>query len=85
MPDSEGKGRSGAANDVGTRLVTLRAQHAEAVSRPGLTASAFAALLGLDPVVYEACEAGAAEPGLAMLAVLHRRTGVSLDWLIAGS
>ena len=84
MPDSDGGQLRDALREMGSRLAQLRAQHAMAISRPGLTASAFADLLGFDPALYEACEAGAAEPGMAMLATLHRRTGVSLDWLIAG-
>ena len=85
MQDLAGRRPGDTAHEVGARLMTLRAQHAVAIARTGLTASAFAALLGLDPAFYEACEAGAAEPGIVMLAVLHRRTGVSLDWLVAGS
>ncbi len=50
-----------------------------------MTAAEFATLLELSPVDYAAYEAGMADPSLTALAAAHRRTGVSLDWLIAGS
>ena len=66
------------------RLRELRTQHCEAVGHPGLDAAGFAALIGIDPARYQAAEAGTAEPDLSMLARMHEKTGISLDWLIVG-
>ncbi len=66
------------------RLRELRDQHSQAVGHAGIDATGFAKLLGIDPVRYAAAEAGTAEPDLAMLARLHVKTGISLDWLIVG-
>ena len=66
------------------RLRQLRTQHCEAVHHPGLDPAGFARLIGIDPARYAAAEAGTAEPDLAMLARLHEKTGISLDWLIVG-
>lgn len=45
----------------------------------------FARLLGVEPPAYRKWERGGAEPGIADLAKIQEETGVSLDFLIAGT
>ena len=40
-------------------------------------------MLGVSVASYESYERAEQEPPLSLLALLHRKTGVSLDWLIA--
>jgi transcriptional regulator with XRE-family HTH domain len=65
------------------RLRNLRHAFARAIDLPELAASEFARMLGVSVANYEAYERGDCEPPLSVLATLHRRTGVSLDWLVA--
>ena len=81
MDDHSGE----ALRHVGHRLALLRAQHGQAIGHAGLPPAEFAALLHIEPILYEACESGRTDPPVVLLAALHRRTGVSLDWLIAGA
>ena len=45
----------------------------------------FARELGVEPPAYRKWERGEAEPGIADLAKIQQITGVSLDFLIAGT
>ncbi len=65
------------------RLHRLRVGFARAIDLPELTAAEFAKMLTIAVPDYLAYESGAREPPLSVLATLHRRTGVSLDWLVA--
>ncbi|MBO0710032.1 MAG: helix-turn-helix domain-containing protein [Acetobacteraceae bacterium] len=65
------------------RLRNLRQAYARAIDLPDLAAGEFARMLGVESTAYEAYERGEHEPPLSVLAVLHQKTGVSLDWLIA--
>ncbi len=65
------------------RLQNLRHAHAGAIDLPELSAVEFARILGVPLASYEAYERGDHEPPMSVLVLLHRKTGVSLDWLIA--
>lgn len=65
------------------RLRNLRLAYARAIDLPELAPAEFAGMLGVERAAYEAYERGEREPPLSVLAVLHQKTGVSLDWLIA--
>lgn len=65
------------------RLRSVRCAFAEAIDLPELSGAEFARMLGLPLAAYEAYEHGEREPSMSALVVLHRRTGVSIDWLIA--
>ncbi len=65
------------------RLQKLRHAYAGAIDLPALSAAEFAQVLGVPLASYEAYERGDQEPPMSVLVRLHRKTGVSLDWLIA--
>ncbi|MCL2427749.1 MAG: helix-turn-helix domain-containing protein [Alphaproteobacteria bacterium] len=65
------------------RLRNLRQAYATAIDLPDLAPAEFARMLGVESASYEAYEQGEREPPLSVLALLHQKTGVSLDWLIA--
>ncbi len=67
----------------GRRLQALRLAYAGAIDLPDLSATEFAQMLAISPPEFEAFEQGLREPPMSVLVVLHRKTGVSLDWLIA--
>lgn len=50
----------------------------------GLNQKDFAALLGLKDETYRRYERGETEPSFATLERLHRKTGVSLNFIIVG-
>lgn len=70
--------------DFARRLQSLREAYAGAIDLPELSASEFARMLGIPLASYEAYERGDHEPPLSVLVLFHSKTGVSLDWLIAG-
>lgn len=65
------------------RLQKLRHAYAGAIDLPELSAAEFARILGVPLTSYESYEGGEQEPPMSVLVLLHRKTGVSLDWLIA--
>ncbi len=65
------------------RLQKLRHAYAGAIDLPELSAAEFARILGVPLASYEAYEHGDTEPSMSVLVLLHRKTGVSLDWLMA--
>ena len=65
------------------RLRSVRQAYARAIDLPQLAAAEFARMLGVSIASYESYEQAEQEPPLSVLALLHRKTGVSLDWLIA--
>lgn len=65
------------------RLRSLRRAYARAIDLPELAGAEFARMVGISAASYEAYESAEQEPTLSALALLHRKTGVSLDWLIA--
>ena len=67
----------------GHRLRNVRLAYAAAIDLADLSAAEFAQMLAIAPAEYETFEDGLREPPMSVLVVLHRKTGVSLDWLIA--
>ncbi len=67
----------------GCRLRSLRVAYAAAIDMADLSAAEFARMLAIAPLDYEAFEGGVREPSISVLLLLHRKTGVSLDWLVA--
>jgi|SRR6185312_7400860 transcriptional regulator with XRE-family HTH domain len=65
------------------RLQKLRHAYAGAIDLPELSAAEFARILGVPLASYESYEHGDNEPSMSVLVLLHRKTGVSLDWLMA--
>jgi transcriptional regulator with XRE-family HTH domain len=61
------------------RLAEMRREYGACIDLPNLGRSAFAALLGVSPMLYEAYERGDLAPTVEFLAVLRRKTGASVD------
>ncbi len=67
---------------LGKRLAAVRRTYAEGIDLPNLGAPLFAVMLGVPAATYQSYEAGEAEPMVAFLIALRKKTGVSLDWLL---
>jgi transcriptional regulator with XRE-family HTH domain len=70
---------------LGERLVAVRRTYGESIDLPNLEATLFAVLLGVPAATYQSYEGGEAEPTVAFLVTLRKKTGVSLDWLLEPS
>ncbi len=66
------------------RLVAIRLSYGESAGEPEISRNRFAELLGVKGPTYGRYERAEMEPGLAVLAAIHRLTGASLDYLILG-
>lgn len=67
---------------LGERLVIVRRTYGESIDLPNLGSMLFAVLLGVPTATYQSYECGEAEPTVAFLVTLRKKTGVSLDWLL---
>jgi transcriptional regulator with XRE-family HTH domain len=64
--------------NLGDRLARMRWSYGESIDLPNLGRLAFATLIGISPIKYEAYERGDQVPSADFLAALHRKTGTSL-------
>jgi transcriptional regulator with XRE-family HTH domain len=62
----------------GGRLAEMRREYGDRIDLPNLGRPAFAALLGVSAVQYEAYERGDRTPTVEFLAVLRNKTGASI-------
>lgn len=67
---------------LGERLARVRRTYGESIDLPDLGRTTFAVLLGFSVFTYKSYERGEAEPTVAFLVTLRKKTGVSLDWLL---
>ncbi len=67
----------------GQRLRSVRLAYGAAIDLADMSAAEFAHMLAIAAPEYKAFEDGRREPPMSVLVTLHRKTGVSLDWLIA--
>ncbi len=74
--------RDSALAGFAIRLRAVRSGYGAAIGEPELGVAEFARKIGVREADYLDYESGVREPGLAFLATLHQRTGVSLDWLL---
>lgn len=65
--------------DLGDRLARVRRMYGEHIDLPNLGREAFAALLGVSAIAYEAFERGDRAPSADFLAALRSKTSSSLD------
>ena len=72
-------------NTLPNRLQATRRSFGDKTGTPSLTPGDFSRRIGVPPRHYASCESGTSEPTFRLLAALHEKTGVSLDWLISGS
>lgn len=68
-----------------SRLRLTRELYGQRVGNPLLSQKEFAAAVGIEAETYRRYERGETEPPLATLARIRAVTGVSLDFLVAGS
>jgi len=65
--------------DVRERLADMRREYGDRIDLPNLGRLAFAALLGVSPIAYEAYECGDRAPTVEFLAVVRSKTGGNAD------
>lgn len=70
------------AKTMGERLAMVRRAYGESIDLGDLGKAAFAALLGISPVAYEAFESGESLPSYEFLVSVQNRTKVSVAWLL---
>ena len=70
---------------LGERLATVRRVYGESIDLADLGKAAFATLLGISPVTYDAYERGESEPTFEFLMSLWNKTGVNVAWILARS
>jgi transcriptional regulator with XRE-family HTH domain len=64
--------------NLGERLARMRKAYGQRIDLPNLGRVAFATLLGVSAIEYEAYERGDQAPTVHFLAVLHSKTGIRL-------
>lgn len=72
-------------SDFATRLTAVRLAYGRLSGRPDLSRAVFAAELGVERETYRRWERGETSPPIPVLAQIRELTGISLDFLIAGS
>lgn len=64
--------------DFPKRLAAMRRMYGQSIDLPNLGRSAFATLLGVSAIEYEACERGDQAPSPNLLAALYAKTGTGV-------
>lgn len=67
---------------LGERIAWVRKTYGDSIDLSDLTRLEFATMLGFCATVYETYELGERMPTIEFLVELHRKTGISLDWLL---
>jgi transcriptional regulator with XRE-family HTH domain len=67
--------------NFGEVLAAMREAYGEHIDLPNLRKSAFATLLGVSAIEYEAYERGDRAPTAEFMSVLRRKIGACLDWV----
>ena len=65
--------------DISERLAKIRRAYGNRIDLPDLGRAAFAMLIGVSAIEYEAYERGDRVPTVQFLAVLHNKTGITWD------
>ena len=65
--------------DISERLARIRRAYGDRIDLPDLGRAAFAMLIGVSAIEYEAYEAGDRMPTVDFLTVLHNKTGTTWD------